>query len=107
MTETPLPASHEEVGRRPSGAEPQFCEPAVGPGWGGPDAPDFLGSAHPARPHPGLRGPLGPGEGTDDFLGFVRTRGRVSTPQGSSPIALIQKGDWCGSEFIRHLRNEN
>ncbi len=57
--------------------------------------------------NPRLRGPLGPGKGTDDFLGFVRTRDRVSTPQGSSPIALIQKGDWCGSEFIRHLRNEN
>jgi len=81
--------------------------PRLGRGGGGPDAPDFLGSAHPARPHPGLRGPLGPGEGTDDFLGFVRTRGRVSTPQGSSPIALIQTGDWCGSELIRHLRNEN
>lgn len=26
---------------------------------------------------------------------------------GSSPTALIQKGDWCGSEFIRHRRDEN
>jgi hypothetical protein len=31
----------------------------------------------------------------------------VSSPLGSSPIALIQKGDWCGSELIRHRHNEN
>jgi hypothetical protein len=31
----------------------------------------------------------------------------VSTPAGSTPIALIPKGDWCGSGFIRHPRNEN
>ena len=59
---------------------------------------DDRGSALP--PHPRLRVPLGPWWGTDDFLGLSGARGRVSTPQWSSPIALIQKGDWCGSERI-------
>ena len=70
---------------------------SVSPGRrGGSRRLDSSGSAPPPR----LRGPLGPWWGTDDFLGLERARGRVSTPQGSSPIALIQKGDWCGSERI-------
>ena len=81
-TETPLPTSHLGVGRHPSGAEPALSEPA-------------------------LRGPLGPWWDTDDFLGLLGARGRVSTPLWSSPIALIQKGDWCGSEPIRRHRREN
>ena len=44
----------------------------------------------------------GGGPGAPDCLGAG-----CLLPHRSSPIALIQKGDWCGSEFIRHLRNEN
>ena len=31
----------------------------------------------------------------------------MPTPNGSSPSALIQKGDWCGSEPICRHRKEN
>ena len=103
VTETPLPASQPGVGRRPRGAEPAICEPAARRGRGG--CAGLLGVRAPAPPR--LRGPLGPWWGTDDFLGLPRARGRVSMPNGHGPIALIQKGDWCGSEIIRHRCREN
>ena len=46
-------------------------------------------------------------QGTDDFLGLLGARGRVPASCRSSPIALIQKGGWCGSQRIRHRTNEN
>jgi hypothetical protein len=105
VTETPLPASHQGVGRRPPGVAPAICEPATPAGTGGGHAWTLLGVPR-ARLRPRLRGPLGPWQGTDDFLGFVRTGGRVSLPNGNSPMALIHKGGWCGSESIRRLPNE-
>ena len=39
---------------------------------------------------------LGHAQGTEDFLGSERTRGREATPSGAAPTALIHKGDWCG-----------
>lgn len=37
-------------------------------------------------------------QGTEDFLGLEKARGRTLFPSGAASTALIQKGDWCGSE---------
>ncbi len=40
-----------------------------------------------------------PWQGTDVFPGLHKSQGQGVSPVRGSPIALIQKGDWCGSVY--------
>lgn len=85
MTETPLPPSHQGVGRRPPGAEPALCEPVARRGGGRARLDLFGGPARPP-PTPPATAHLDLGRALTIFWGSHEPGAGRLFPMGTAPV---------------------